>query len=104
MNKRMATDFRELFRWVDNEFALNRTDTICDFFPFHAEQMIEANKRKNEEVKGFLKWFEHEIGAEIDAHANKTAVKKYHEHSFNQLPKILTKNISNRLDSFAYLH
>ena len=104
MNKRMATDFRELFRWVDNEFALNRTDTICDFFPFLAEQMIEANKRKNEEVKGFLKWFEHEIGAEIDAHANKTAVKKYHEHSFNQLPKILTKNISNRLDSFAYLH
>lgn len=32
------------------------------------------NKKKNEEIKGFLKWFEREIGSEIDSLANKTAV------------------------------
>lgn len=35
--------------------------------------MIEMNK-KNEEIKGFLKWFERDIGSEIDSLANKTAV------------------------------
>ena len=36
----MATDFRDLFRWVDYEIALNRTDTIHDFLSYLAEQMF----------------------------------------------------------------
>jgi len=88
----MATDFRDLFRWVDNELALNRADTFHDFLSYLAEQMIEMNKKKTEETKGFLKWFEREIGAEIDSLANKTAVKEYHEHDFNQLIEVLKKN------------
>ena len=88
----MATDFRDLFRWVDNELALNRADTIHDFLSYLAEQMIEMNKKKTEETKGFLKWFEREIGAEINSLANKTAVKEYHEHDFNQLIEVLKKN------------
>ena len=43
---------------------------------------------KNEEIKGFLKWFEREIGAEIDSLANKTTIKEYHEHDFNQLLEV----------------
>jgi low affinity Fe/Cu permease len=39
--------------------------------------MIEMNKAKNEEIKGFLKWLEREIGTEIDTLANKTAIKEY---------------------------
>src|SRR3990167_4715642 len=88
----MATDFRDLFRWVDNELALNRADTIHDILAYLAEQMIEMNKKKNEETKGFLKWFEREISAEIDSLANKTAIKEYHEHDFNQLLEVLKKN------------
>src|SRR3990167_8801436 len=88
----MATDFRDLFRWVDNELALNRADTIHDFLSYLAEQMIEMNKKKTEETKGFLKWFEREIGAEIDSLANKTALKEYHETDFNQLLEVLKKN------------
>ena len=38
--------------------------------------MIEMNKDKNKEIKGFLKWFEREIGAEIDTLTNKTAIKE----------------------------
>ena len=47
---------------------------------------------KNEEIKGFLKWFEREIGTEIDSLANKTAIKEYHEHDFNQLLEVLKKD------------
>ena len=54
--------------------------------------MIEMNKKKNEEIKGFLKWFEREIGAEIDTLTNKTALKEYHEHDFNQLLEVYRKN------------
>lgn len=50
------------------------------------------NKEKNAEIKGFLKWLEREIGAEIDNLANKTAIKEYHEHDFNQLLEVLKKN------------
>ena len=40
----MATDFRDLFHWVDYEIALNRTDTTHDFPSYRAERMIEMNK------------------------------------------------------------
>ena len=69
-----------------------KSDIVHDLLAYLAEQMIEMNKKKNEETKGFLKWFEREIGAEIDTLANKTAVKEYHEHDFNQLLEALKKN------------
>lgn len=50
------------------------------------------NKAKNEEIKGFLKWLEREIGAEIDALTNKTAIKEYYEHNFDHLLEVLKKN------------
>jgi hypothetical protein len=53
---------------------------------------ITVNKKKNEEIKGFLKWLEREIGAEIDTFTNKTTIKEYHEHDFNQLLEVLKKN------------
>jgi len=69
-----------------------KLDVVHDLFAYLAEQMIEMNKRKNDEIKGFLKWLEREIGAEIDKLANKTAIKEYHEHEFNQLLEVLKKN------------
>ena len=88
----MVTDCRDLFRWVDNEFALNRTDTTHDFLSYLAEQMIEMNKKKNAEIKGFLKWLEREIGAENDNLANKTTIKQYYKHDVNQLLEVLKKS------------
>ncbi len=69
-----------------------KSDIVHDLLAYLAKQMIETNKRKNEETKGFLKWLEREIGSEIDNLANKTAVKEYHEHDFNQLLEVLKKN------------
>lgn len=65
---------------------------IHDFLAFLAEQMIDMNKKKNEEIKGFLKWLEREIGEEIENLSNKTALKEYHNHDFNKLLEILKKN------------
>jgi hypothetical protein len=81
-----------ILMWVDNELAANRNDTVHDFLAYLAEQMIETNKAKNEESKGFLKWLEREIGPEIDALTNKTAIKEYYEHNFDHLLEVLKKN------------
>ncbi|MEW6740872.1 MAG: hypothetical protein AB1325_13330 [Nitrospirota bacterium] len=84
--------YEDIIKWTSAEIALKRTDTIHDFLAFLAEQMIELNKTKNEEIKGFLKWLEREIGAEIEDLTNKTAIKEYHDHSFEHLLDVLKKN------------
>jgi hypothetical protein len=82
----------DILRWVESELAEKRNDTVHDFLAYLAEQMIEMNKAKNEESKGLLKWLEREMGAEIDALTNKTAIKEYHDNDFNHLLDVLKKN------------
>ncbi len=72
----------------------NMSDVIYNLLAYLAEQMIKMNKKKNEEIKGFLKWFEREIGLEISGLLNKIVIKEYHEHDFNQLIEILKRNRS----------
>lgn len=84
--------YDDIIKWIEYELALGRTDAVHDFLAYLAEQMIEMNKTKNEEIKGFLKWFEREIGAAIDTLTNKTAIKEYHEPNFNHLLDVLKKN------------
>lgn len=84
----------KVLQWVDTELSNGRSDTVHDLLASLAERMIEMNKAKNEESKGFLKWLEREIGAEIDNLANKTAVKEYHDHYFIGLLDVLKKNKS----------
>jgi len=86
--------YEDILKWADYELDLGRTDTSHDFLAYLAEQMIELNKAKNEESKGFLKWLEREIGTGIDALTNKTAIKEYHEHGFDHILEVLKKNIN----------
>ena len=39
-----------------------KSDIVHDLLVYLAEQMIEMKRKKHEEIKGFLKWFEREIG------------------------------------------
>ncbi|MFZ6016137.1 MAG: Eco57I restriction-modification methylase domain-containing protein [Nitrospirota bacterium] len=71
--------YEDIIKWTEYEIALKRTDTIHDLLAFLAEQMIELNRSKNEEIKGFLKWLEREIGCDIDDIIGKTILKDYHE-------------------------
>lgn len=52
------------------------------------------NKAKKDEIKGFLKWLEREIETGIEDLSNKTAIKEYHERSFEHLLDVLKKNKS----------
>ena len=69
-----------------------RSDIIHDLLAFLAEQMIEMNKKKGEEIRGFLHWLGGEIGKEIDSLQNKTAIQSYFDLSADQLLDILKKN------------
>ena len=50
------------------------------------------NKAKGEEIRGFLRWLEREIGVEVDALQNKTAIQSYFDLSFERLLEILRRN------------
>ena len=69
-----------------------RADVVHDLFAFLAEKMIEMNKERGEEIRGFLRWLEGEIGVEIGALQNKTAIQGYFDLTLNRLLDILKKN------------
>jgi len=43
--------------------APEESDVVHDLLAYLAESMIEMNREKNNEIKGFLRWLEGEIGA-----------------------------------------
>jgi hypothetical protein len=72
--------------------AEEKSDVVHDFLAFLAEQMIEMNKTRHAEVKGFAAWLERQIGAKTDDLSHKTEIETYHEHDFNVLLDVLKKN------------
>jgi uncharacterized protein YaaN involved in tellurite resistance len=59
--------------------------------------MIEMNKKKQKETKGFLSWLEGYSGAKIDDLTNKTKIKNYYELSWEDLLEVLEQN-QRRID------
>ena len=91
-----------------------QSDVVHDILAFLAEQMIEMNKEKQGEIKGFINWLESqpkiqsdtEGNTGIDAFTGKTQIKNYLGHyqkgevnlSFEDFWKILEKN-KNRIQA-----
>jgi hypothetical protein len=79
---------------------LERKDVIHDLLAYLAEQMIELNKQKQTEIKGFLQWLERFIGCPVDTLTNKSKIQNYlgdyyknmHHLSFEELIEVLKKN------------
>ena len=69
-----------------------RSDVVHDLLAFLAEQMLEMNRAKGEEIRGFLHWLEREIGVEIGALRNKTAIQNYFDRELDGLLGVLKKN------------
>lgn len=69
-----------------------QADEVHDLLAFLAEQMIEMNKEKQAEIKGFLEWLEVTIGAKMESLKNKTKIRAYHEGSLEDLLEILKEN------------
>ena len=68
------------------------SDVVHDLLAFQAERMVEMNKAKGEEIRGFLRYLEREIGVGIDTLKNKTAIQSYFDLSFERLLEILRRN------------
>jgi hypothetical protein len=97
--------------WQIPEGALwEQSDVVHDILTFLAEQMIEMNKAKQKEIKGFLEWLESQLKIQSDIEGNigievltgKTQIKNYlgdYQEGKDLLPfeefwKVLKKNRS----------
>jgi len=49
---------------------------VHDLLAFLAERMLEMNKQKQKEIKGFLGWLEGYIGAKVEDLTPKTLARK----------------------------
>jgi type I restriction-modification system DNA methylase subunit len=69
-----------------------KSDVVHDLLAYLAEQMIEMNKEKQGEIRGFLDWLRGDMGAEVDDLSKKTKIQAYYEHDFAGLLEVLKKN------------
>ena len=69
-----------------------KSDVVHDLLAFLAEQMLEMNKQKQAEIKGFLCWLEGEVGAKVEDLTPKTKIQSYYEHDYQDFLAVLKKN------------
>lgn len=72
--------------------APEESDVVHDLLAYLAEWMIERNKEKNAEIKSFLDFLKGEIGVSVEDLSNKTAIREYYSHEFQNLIDVLVKN------------
>lgn len=89
-----SSDYNCVFGFIDHQLNSKpeKTDVIHDFLAHLADQMVAFNKKKEQEEKGFLSWFENYLGTDIDCLANKTKFRKYYELPWENLLKLLKQN------------
>jgi hypothetical protein len=69
-----------------------RSDVVHDLLAYLAEQMLEMNKTKQQEIRGFLGWLEGYLGAKVEDLSPKTKLQGYYEHDYESLLAALKKN------------
>jgi len=69
-----------------------RSDVVRDLLAFLAEKMLEMNKEKQQEIRGFLGWLEGYLGAKVEKLTPKTRLQGYYEHDYESLLAVLKKN------------
>jgi hypothetical protein len=53
-----------------------KSDVVHDLLAFLAERMLEMNKQKQQEIKGFLGWLEGYLGAKVEDLTPKTVARR----------------------------
>ncbi len=71
---------------------LERSDVVHDLLAFLAERMLEMNKQKQNEIKGFLSWLESYLGVRVEDLTPKTKLQGYYEHDYESFLAVLKKN------------
>jgi hypothetical protein len=69
-----------------------KSDVVHDLLAFLAERMLEMNKQKQQEIKGFLGWLEGFVGAKVEDLTPKTKLQGYYEHDYESFLAVLKKN------------
>jgi len=69
-----------------------KSDVMHDLLAFLAERMLEMNKQKQQEIKGFLSWLEGFVGARVEDLTPKTKLQSYYEHDYESFLAVLKKN------------
>jgi hypothetical protein len=69
-----------------------KSDVVHDLLAFLAERMLEMNKEKQKEIKGFLGWLESYVEAKVDDLKPKTKLQGYYEHDYESFLTVLKKN------------
>ena len=69
-----------------------KSDIVHDLLAFLAERMLEMNKQKQQEIKGFLGWLEGFVGAKVEDLTPKTKLQSYYEHDYESFLAVLKKN------------
>ncbi|MCK9565523.1 MAG: Eco57I restriction-modification methylase domain-containing protein, partial [Methanothrix sp.] len=69
-----------------------KSDVVHDLLAFLAERMLEMNKEKQKEIKGFLGWLEGYLGAKVEDLTPKTKLQSYYEHDYESFLAVLKKN------------
>ena len=69
-----------------------RSDVVHDLLAFLAERMLEMNKQKQQEIKGFLGWLEGYLGAKVEDLTPKTKLQSYYEHDYESFLAVLKRN------------
>jgi hypothetical protein len=88
-------EFSNVINFVESLISENKSDVVHDLLSYLAEQMIDMSKKKNEEIKGFFKWLEREIEANIENFKNKTTLKEFHNYDFDKFLDVLKENQKN---------
>ncbi|MCX6672518.1 MAG: Eco57I restriction-modification methylase domain-containing protein, partial [Methanothrix sp.] len=66
-----------------------KSDVVHDLLAFLAERMLDMNKQKQTEVKGFLGWLESYLGAKVEDLTPKTKLQGYYEHDYESFLAVL---------------
>jgi hypothetical protein len=78
---------------------------VHDLLAFPVEQMLEMNKQKLQEIKGFLHWLEREMGAKVHDLSPKTKVQEYYKLKFDERwPSIRPGGSQRRRSGRSLMH
>jgi hypothetical protein len=69
-----------------------QSDVVHDLLALLAEQMLEINKQKQKEIKGFLGWLEGFVSAKVEDLTPKKKLQSYYEHDYESFLAVLKKN------------
>lgn len=69
-----------------------KSNVVHDLLAFLTERMLEMNKQKLQEIKGFLSWLEGYVGAKVEDLSPKTKILSYYDHDYGDFLAVLKKN------------